>query len=147
MKTFKVKDLMVSLEEKKGELGADPALCPTFVSQCAFHTCLNPTLLGCYHGCTFHQPTFCYLGCTFIPTHIGCNILSRICTPTPYIGVNTFVGDPELGQLKEQMEKFQKEVDDQLKPQTIEDLDQLESKLNEALAELKTQRASMKKGK
>ena len=42
------------------------------------------------------------------------------------------------------MAELQKTVDEQLKPQNLQDLNELETKLNEALAEIKKQKAGLK---
>lgn len=152
MKTFKLKDLMVSLEEQKGEF-ANPFGCPNF-SQCVLHTTATFCHFGrtywCLWGCTYRYSPICQWGCTIIHTPcpygtiIDCRHGSVIgCIATPIDTVKPF-DEAELKQLKASMAELQKTVDEQLKPQNLQDLNEIEAKLNEALAEIKKQKAGLK---
>jgi hypothetical protein len=69
------------------------------------------------------------------------------CLPT-YIDTHKIpLDNPEFKELKEQLTQMQKAMDIQAGPQTIEEVNELETKLNEALAELKNQKSYLKKGK
>jgi len=155
MPTFKIKDLMISLEDKKGV--NEPLLCPG-LSLCTFHTCfgascgfVSPTICPLHTtatlciGCSIHYPTICHYGCSLHFPSIHCTPTIN-CTPT-FIDINKLPETPEFKAYRDQMAELQKSMDEQLKPKTAEDFDQLETKLNDALAELKTQKAAFKKTK
>jgi hypothetical protein len=74
------------------------------------------------------------------------------CTPTFIEATQTALRPEHLGQLKEELraalervEAEEQRVAEQMKPQSLEEVQQLEEKLTEALAELKKRRKELEK--
>ena len=149
MKTFKIKDLTVSIGAQ------DAALAPGI--------CRNPTILCHYSfGCdlqSFQCPGNSYL-CHFPTNHCaGCSIfITRPCacthiasipditewiTTTPIQTGIDQLQEIELTELKKNLAELQKAVDIKLQ-RSPEELEELETKLNEALTEVRAQRGNVK---
>lgn len=160
MKSFQIKDLMVTLDPQNLQAPQQP-ICqlgcsfqaPSF---CHFGCSFNPT---CHLGCSiFITPITCHFGCSIhvtpITCQLGCSIHlpSIIRTPTildfttPVHAALPNLNQSELEQLRGEISDLQKKVEEQIK-QTPEDLDMLEGKLKEALEEIATQKANLNKGK
>jgi hypothetical protein len=131
MKTFKIKDLVVSLEAESRVL--NPAIC------------WNPSIIC-------HWPTICpvftcggcsILACSHLPSYVDFTIWK---TTTPIqVQVDNFA-ETDLVEFKSHLADLQKYVDQKIQ-QSPDQLDQLESKLKEAIEEVRAQKANLKKGK
>ena len=134
MKTFKIKDLTVSIGAQ------DAALAPGI--------CRNPTILCHYSfGCdlqSFQCPGNSYL-CHFPTNHCaGCSIfITEWITTTPIQTGIDQLQEIELTELKKNLAELQKAVDIKLQRSPGE-LEELETKLNEALTEVRAQRGNVK---
>ncbi len=166
MKTFKIKDLNVSIESGAG---ATPDLCrnPTILCGNPSNLCGNPTVLC-------QQPTIITCGfisncnpCTvFVSCHAfsNCGIISHcagvtICacthlaslydptrdwiTTTPVQQGIDYLQEAELTELKNSLAELQKAVDAKLQ-RSPQELDELETKLAEALEEVRAQKGNVK---
>jgi hypothetical protein len=175
MKTFKIKDLVVSVGDN-----LDPHnLCAGNTLACPAHTgiaCPAHTGIGCvaHTGCFGHTPfcvgftchgiSFNCHGCTFVvsicPVHsinpctggtiITCGGTIVTCGGTIVAtgGIHTkqfeHLNVDEIESLKGELTNLQNEMATRMQPQSKEDLDTLETKLNEALAEIKVQKGKIK---
>ncbi len=159
---FKVNDLMIDVTSAKAA-GAQPQCynrtiichlqCTIVGTVCALQCSHIPSI--CYLACS-HLPTvICHYGCTYLPSihpcYVGPTVITPTCPGTPIVDPQQFE-DPAV--LKERLqasldalEQQQKAADEALKPQTVADVEMLETKLTEALATLRTQKAELQKKK
>ncbi len=169
MSTFQLKNMVVSIlpESEKDKVNQACAL-NTFrtTTVCVLHTtvtfCHHPTLL-CWHGCT-HQLTYCWQGCSFIPTPINCHwgctfvgnsIVCQVGSNFPPGCTGTILTDPyrggnpveDLTALRKGLDELIQNMEKMDQPQAKEDLDQLESHLNEALEEVRQRKSNLNQSK
>jgi hypothetical protein len=132
MKNFKIKDLLISIDSKSGG-GADKNACVpvTFV-----HPCVDHSIVYCPHACSFEI--------TRIP--IAC---ANFCTQDGTRGLLVNIGEgltemasTQLQELMEAVGDLHAKIEEQIKSTGSEDLDVLQSKLEEALKEVKARRES-----
>ncbi len=159
---FKVNDLMIDVTSAKAT-GAQ-ALCIQGTQLCHFQCTIAVTICQfqcshvvsiCYLGCS-HLPTICHFGCTFYqPSYYTCQFgptyFTPTCPGTPVIDPQQ-IGDPavlkeRLQASLEALEQQQKAAEEALKPQTLADVEMLETKLTEALTTLRAQKAELHKKK
>ena len=138
--------------------------CGPCTHQCTHQQCTNITCVGCT-GCSGPCTHACTAECTGLCTYICTYVCTQAATPcharfSCAIGVAT-VHPPEeepqasleaLSTLRQQLQQQLAAVEQQeqainaaLKPQTVTQVDQLMQKLQEAMDELKTQRAELAK--
>lgn len=184
MPTFKIKDLMISVQTELKEIETIKyCRYPTFHCLCTIGgtiTCYagtnpcyggtnpcyggtNPCYGGtnpCYGGTNpcYGGTNPCYGGTN--PCYGGtiqcyggtlhCPGITQICpggsirctaSNTPYINPE------ELELVKQEIADIQKEIEINFAPKGLEEFNQVEAKLNEALAEVKTQKGNLQKGK
>jgi hypothetical protein len=152
---FKVKDLMIDVTS------VSPALqChPTFICQLGCTVAISGCHLGCsyiafsacHFGCSFYLPSICQAGS--ITVTLTCPG-SLITDTGPILQTIPQLSGLALGNLKEQLkqaleaaEKQQAVEAEALKPQTVADVEMLESKLTGALEELRARKAELQKKK
>lgn len=115
---------------------------------------------GCTNGCTNCTYTACGGGSCGCTGASGCNLCSTACTVCTDLTCGGFASkgplegiaaQPEaLAQLKEQLrqamaqvEEQERALDESMLPQTIDEVDQLEAKLQAALEELRARRETL----
>ncbi len=141
---FKVKDLLI-------DVSATQALTPTI--QC------HPTLIACHYGCTYfischyacsQVASYCQYGS--VPTTIVTCPGSLVTDTTPIIQATPTLEGPQVATLKQQLkqalevaERQEAAIDQSMQPQSVADVEMLEGKLNDALAELKARKAQLQK--
>ena len=142
MKTFKIKDLNISIGDKlKIE-----TLCafPTF---CGF---LSP------QPCYTYSHTACLHACSVFLTYVQCPGISAInCTAgsdwtSPFKYTTTIVEQleiKELAELKAAVSELAQKIELVEKPASLEEYTQLEGKLQEALKEIQVQKEQFGKSK
>ncbi len=147
--------------------------CDCTIQTCGLNSCgvctpFSVVTVGCgvctacsvvTHGCACTNCSACSLGCSLGCTLVtqGCRVHSLcgrsfVCTPT---FEQTFPGGlqaehlaalkDELRATLDKMEAHEKVVRERQQPQTQEQVDQVEKKLNEALEALKQRRAELQK--
>ena len=166
MPTFKVRDLMVNVMTEQDPQIAGPCRFPTYcgfptycqyltIDQCPFHTlCRYHTLIGCDPITLCHFPTrYCDWRTDWCP--LGsvdpCGFVSCALGSVPPWEIDPGVVQPQdLGRLKEQLreqlarlEAAEQSAAEQMKPQTVEQIDALEQKLKDGLEELATRRKEL----
>lgn len=162
MPKFNLKDLMVSLEVQK----------ETAAGQLCYHSgcyhlspvCYNWTCNGitvfCHFGCSVH-PTICPAGScpggsicvtrSIVTCFAGSRIPNcGISETSPWVEsiaqeVIPTLDVKELGELKVALQGLVERIDKEFKPQKLEQLDTLESKLNEAMEDVKEQKKKFSK--
>lgn len=154
MKTFKIKDLNVSIDTNATitqTLCANPSIiCNQFSYNCGF--------VSHCHGCSIyitHITCNIFSNCGFV-SHCGavtvcaCSHIASIPNTTTWVTTTPIqdgidqLQEAELGELKKNLGELQKAVDVKLQ-RTPEELDQLEAKLTEALEEVRSQKGNAKK--
>ena len=155
MKTFKIKDLMVSIATEKDPRAA--FYCPQqTITGCTIHH----TIVACCKA--FSAAPSCHGGCSALasvldcPTHTaihctgfscgGGSRLTDLITRTEVEQELVLFNEGELAEIKNQLTKLQRQVDIKLE-RTPEELDQLETKLNEAINEVRAEKANISKKK
>ena len=142
MKTFKIKDLNISI----GDKAKFPTICgfPTF---CNF---LSP------NPCYTYSHTACLHACSVFVTYIPCPGISAIpCTAgsdwtSPFKYTTTIVEQleiNELAELKAAVSELAQKIELVEKPASLEEYTQLEGKLQEALKEIQVQKEQFGKSK
>jgi len=177
MPEFKVKDLLIGLPTDLNKICiANTTACPSpSLVQCPNHTYTTVTCFGCswitpHCGIT---PVTCgitpHCGITLVTCGITphCGITPVTCghsipcgggSQTPCGGSRTPFEQPatleEIAVLKVQLkqelqnlEEQERQVNEQLKPKTLDEATLIETKLNEALAEIKAIKDQLKKTK
>ncbi len=124
----------------------------------------HPTVTMCTTTCTYSpvemQGAFCGASCTFTPgTHptiTGCTFSCAMSTGP--MGVPMESGDPiayaeqlsalkvQLGAALAEIERQEKAVNESMEPQTLEDVEMLQGKLREAMAELEERKRKLQRG-
>ena len=138
MKTFQIKDLMVSLSTTAN---ATQALCLNYTIACHYGCSIRYTPIFCHLGCTFHFTPICHGGCSIVPSiHCGPTFIDWDTTTPIRTEIDNFQ-EPELAKFKTDLAELQKYVDQKLQ-RTPEELDQLETKLTEAINEVRAQKAN-----
>ena len=159
---FKVKDLMINVvpaADRPCTGGTLPCVAgshPCALGQvvCTHVSVCRCTLLGTACACSLMS--MCTQGCTFFSCP-GCSVNS-VCTPCgtapSLINPTCSIGpDPEttlnaLAALKAQLQQQLAVIGEQeqgLQPQTVAEVDELQSRLQAAMDELKTRRAELAK--
>ena len=124
--------------------------CYTKASPIVCNVCSNLPTCACTNFITPHTPNVCRVAhsicidASHYPTVILCQVSGIADTPEQAEAIAT--RKAELTQQLADLEALQKHVESQLKPQSMEDIEELEKHLNEALDELKKQKAGFKKG-
>jgi hypothetical protein len=156
MKTFKIKDLMVSIATEKDAIGAN--YCPPQSIGCTVHhTIVNCCKVftaapSCNGGCSIFvslQQLECPVNTAIHCTGFSCAGGSRITdfiTRTDVENELVLFQEAELSQLKTQLAQLQKQVEIKLQ-RSPEELDQLETKLSEAINEVRAEKANITKKK
>jgi hypothetical protein len=147
MPNYKFRDLMVSLETK----GVNDTRCLHYTG------CHNYTPINCYNfscGISLH----CLNGCSGLPslcianTCPGGSVLCRFGTcgitePTTWWETTTPIQQfipsmdvQELAELKVALQGLVEKIDKEFKPEKLEQLDVLESKMSEAINDIKEQK-------
>ena len=156
MKTFKIKDLMVSIATGKDVIGAN--FCPPKSIVCTVHNTIHncckayTAAPSCHGGCSIFV-SFKQLECPG-DTAIHCpgfscaggSRLTDFITRTDVENELVLFQEAELSEIKIQLAQLQKQVDAKLQ-RTPQELDQLEAKLNEAINEVRAEKANMSKKK
>ena len=143
MKSFKIKDLNISIGT--ADKAITPQLCQNPTLYCHFPSYQCP--LHSYH-CNIHSIN-CNQCSVFITKPCACTQIASIpdftewITTTPIQGGIEHLQENELAELKTNLATLQKAVDVKLQ-RSPEDLNELEAKLSEALAEVKAQKANRK---
>jgi hypothetical protein len=145
MKTFKVKDLMISIDSPTANAGAG-GLC-AWATQ---NNCIELTLdaFTCFEA-TLCQVSFCEPPTRPLPpcrvTIIDCRF-TKLTTLTPVQTAIYQLDEKELADMKITLKSLITKVDTELQSDK-EDLAYLEDKLTKALAEIKQQKGNAAKGK
>jgi hypothetical protein len=145
---FKVKDLMIDVTSKAA---LTPAVqCHPTVIFCHFGCTV---LVSCHFACSFQGPSLCHFGSQTITFTITCPG-SLVTDTTPIIQATPQLEGPQVANLKDQLkqaldaaERQQAAIDQNLQPQSVADVEMLEGKLGEALAELKARKAQLQQKK
>ncbi len=148
MPTFKVKDLMVNIGQA--------CILHTTITGCVANTTQTFCRIGCHSyisvtcagcsvviSCPYHT---CHLP-TFIPTP---TITPTITPTTPQLPIEQLDIEVLREQLKAQLVALDEQeaaINEELRPKTLEDLVAVETKLNEALADVKVQKNQLQKKK
>ncbi|HEY3441995.1 MAG TPA: hypothetical protein VGK29_14635 [Paludibaculum sp.] len=151
---FKVKDLLVDVASATNALQCYP----TFICHfgCSFHIysgchnyCTYLVQSICHYGCTNHFPSICQHGSVTVTVTCPGTLVTDT---TPIIQTTPQYSGPALINLKEQLkaaleiaEKQSVAEADALQPQTLADVEMLETKMGEALEALKARKAELKK--
>lgn len=158
---FKVRDLMIAVLPEAGageampQLVCNPTLCActrfTEGTICVGCTCTCTECTECTgRTCTACSNCTGCTGCTRTCQCSGCSIVT--CEPFASRGpVEAIAAQPEtLAQLKEQLkqalervEEQERALDESMMPQTVDEVDQLEAKLQAALEELRARRETL----
>ena len=145
---FKVKDLMIDLSAQKApQLPLCRIGCTRVISYCLFTCSGDPTV----NTCRYFESTI--VTCRYGITNITCIGGSCGFSEDTIDTIDTIYEDPtQVSALKEKLksalekvEAHEKTVAENLKPQTVADVEMLETKLNEALAELKSRKTELQK--
>jgi hypothetical protein len=178
MKTFKIKDLVVSVGDNLMPNIPTQTFCPGG-SVCHGGTICPGGSIGCFGNtpifCPAHSACFGHTGCighTFVTCGVfsnPCGISIHTCGVTFHTCGHSFgcggtivgcggtivagggetirqfehLSVDELEALKGELTNLQKDVASRLQPQSMEDLVTLETKLNEALTEIKIQKGKI----
>ena len=150
---FKVKDLLVDVTSVVNTI---QQCHPTYM--CKFG-CSILAFSGCYHVCS-HLPSYCHLGCTFALPSICPQGTQVTCGPTFIWQTETLVQQtpqlrgPVLSSFKENLrlalevaERQSAAENEALKPQTAAEVEMLETKLGEALEDLRARKVDPNKKK
>ena len=164
---FKVRDLMIDVSPQlPQEMHAQQLFCATYTYGCPNLThfcrypsdfCPNYTFVGCqvrsYFPCgrTYLDPTIIYT-----PTPVLDDPIPFVQTPdaqAPIMNQPGMVVNPQnLAELKSQLrqslaqvEAQEKVMKENMKPQTVEEVDMLEQKLTEALEELRQHKEELRR--
>jgi hypothetical protein len=137
---FKVKDLMVNVlgsEDQFLDCTGSSARTAMPIMGCAFSVCPTASIHFFAGACT------------------GASIVCTGGSAQPTVGQPGIAGSVSLGslaalkeQLKQQLAEVEKQhaaAEDSLVPKTVEDIDMLTNKFNDALEELKARRAELSK--
>lgn len=142
MKTFKIKDLVISMEgAPRGTLHKTAA---DMVCRCTIvKSIINPCTI---FGSDLNVCRVSLIITTNVTTNCGGTI---ICTgsplPTTLMGELTEVEVlTELKEARARITEYEKAIEANLKPETAEELEMLESKLSAALKEVNTLQRQMK---
>ena len=161
MPKFNLKDLMVSLEVQK----------ETDAGQLCYHSGCYHLSPVCYHFTCFGITQACHFGCsvlisicpagtcpggsicvarTFVTCIAGTRPTCGITLISPWTEtiaqeVIPTLDVKELGELKVALQGLVERIDTEFKPQKLEQLDTLESKLNEAMEDVKEQKKKFSK--
>jgi len=139
---------MVSLDTDKKDPNGPLCVAGTCIASCAgtIRHCLITGTCGiscwegtCYGSC---QAATCFG--SIHPTTIYTTDTTYRTDTTTYQQLIPTLNDAELHQIKESFQKLVAQIDTQTQPKA-EDLDLLEGKLNEAIAEVRAQKANLKK--
>ena len=149
---FKVKDLMIEV------MGGIPYITGTVRPPCMCTSPTRPCLCSnwrtpiptCVYNATTRRPVACEAGT------VGCGASWDPTTPVfqteTIIQQTPVLQQEEIAPLKEQLkaalelvEKQEAAINEQLQPKTLEDVNLLESKLTEALGELRVQKAALER--
>lgn len=160
MKTFKIKDLNVSIDSPTN---VTPGLCanPTVLCPGRSVLCYQPTIVTCgfisnCHGCSVFISCHAFSNCGIIShcaalTPCACSHLPSYYDPTrdwitttPVQQGIDHLQEVELNELKNSLGELQKAVDAKLQ-RSPQELDELEAKLTEALDEVRAQKGNAKK--
>jgi hypothetical protein len=156
MKTFKIKDLMVSIATEK-DLGAAYFCYPQTYTGCTIHhtvvACCKAysAAPSCHGGCSILAsvkldcPANTAINCTGVSCGGGSRI-TDIIIRTEIEQELVLFQEAELAEIKTQLVKLQKQVDLKLQ-RSPEELDQLETKLTEAINEVRAEKANISKKK
>ncbi|HRI19745.1 MAG TPA: hypothetical protein PLA68_02270 [Panacibacter sp.] len=146
MKTFQVKDLMVSLDTSNRAVLNNP-FCANPTYYCRLGCSFNPTHIFCYIGCTWNiTPPICHNGCSIHFPSLICigTPITDWYTTTPIQNEINQYHEGELAEFKTQLAELQKYVDVKLE-RTPAELDMLEAKLHDAINEVRAQKAQLGK--
>jgi hypothetical protein len=133
MKSFKIKDLVVSIDTESRIVDQTICFHPSMV-------CYWPTICPIFTcgGCSV-------LACSHLPSYVtGTIVIWKTTTPVQVHVDN--IAETELVEFKTQLAELQKYVDAKIQG-APEKLDQLEGKLKEAIEEVRAQKNNLKKGK
>jgi hypothetical protein len=142
MKTFKIKDLNISIGDKlKIE-----TLCafPTYCGFLSPQPCYTYSHTACLHACSVFVT---YIHCPGI-TAINCTAGSDWTSPIKY--TKTIVEQleiNELAELKAAVSELSQKIELAEKPASLEEYTQLEGKLQEAIKEIQVQKEQFGKSK
>ncbi|MFP2928279.1 hypothetical protein ACLESO_24390 [Pyxidicoccus sp. 3LG] len=157
MKKFKLKDLMVAViprEEETEAACAAPTCGPfgqtCFMQTCPLNTCANNT---CRQGtCIGFVTCFGGTNCPAFTCLDFSQCLNRTCrfvTRGPTLEIEA-ASDDDLAQLRKELQVALKEVDSRTRqaearqqPRTVEEVEELEQRLRDALNELAAQKKSL----
>jgi len=142
MKTFQIRDLMVSINATAHTL--QHTVCVNYTDICHWGCSIFNTPIFCQFGCTNHITPICQGGCSVVPSiHCGITIRDWHTTTPIQIEIEDFQ-EAELAGFKANLAELQQYVDQKLK-RTPAELDALETKLSEAINEVRAQRESLGK--
>ena len=142
MKTFQIKDLMVSINATAHTL--HQTLCVNYTNVCNYGCSVFNTPIYCHLGCTDNITPVCHGGCSLVQSiPCGITILDWDTTTPIQREIETYQ-EAELADFKTNLAELQKYVDQKLQRSPAE-LDQLETKLTEAINEVRAQKASLGK--
>ncbi|TLV01486.1 hypothetical protein [Dyadobacter luticola] len=149
MKTFKFKDLAVTVNFDPNKTNVCRLVSPSI---CAGHTVINcpaHTLVTCAGISYCHWPTICpaftcggcsVLACSHLPSYITTDItVWKTTTPVQYVVDE--LEETELNDFRNSLAELQKYVDVKIQDAPNQ-LDMLEKKLQEAIEEVRTQRGN-----
>ena len=163
---FRVKDLGIDVQAEaavqQGAVQGAQAICgpSSFVCTaiCSFHP---PTIVGCQLQCSTHPTVICTAICSLQPTPVGCQLQCSFdpsivaCGPLSPLPCGASMGpavDPmegltalrgQLEQALAQVQQQEKAAAEAMAPQTVEQVDLLQGKLQEALDALKERRSEL----
>ncbi|HET9235259.1 MAG TPA: hypothetical protein VFP10_14080 [Candidatus Eisenbacteria bacterium] len=169
MNQFRVSDLMINMGPQQYGGGCWPYSCGFPSIDClgiSPHPCTWNTA-GCYRQCSYFI-TCAWNGITFDPCHYGGITINPCHGGITPIGCAHFISDPcgfhspvirdpgqliqppDFARLKEQLQTALKQVEAQekvaaegMRPQTLEQVNELEQKLTKALEELRARKTEL----
>ncbi|REF99919.1 hypothetical protein DFJ67_5965 [Asanoa ferruginea] len=157
MPVFKVRDLMINLLPEGG--GPLPRCPGVSLPNCAANSCFNVSVIGC--GVTCPAITRCTHGTLIADTCPASSCYNYTCEVTNFSrgcgqGYTCLMPGEGIGQAEdltllkqqlrlalEQVEAQEAARDEAERPQTIEEVDQLTERLNDALDELRRRRVEL----
>ncbi|MBL7793489.1 MAG: hypothetical protein JNK77_14255 [Saprospiraceae bacterium] len=139
MKTFKIKDLVISMEGPQKTTVITMKL-RTLCLPCTKVVSKISPVIACLTGSnpvTFCRPTPIYQ-CKYTPLDNWCGGTPSVCggaSPEPWeFDIDEIVILEDIRQIRIEAVELEKAYEALLTPQTAEDIGQVESKLNEAIA-------------